>query len=72
MQGTKFTLFTDRKNLTYLNKDPIPKVMRWKVAIQEYNFDVAYTEGHKNVIADEFSRFCLKDLDAEPEQLIRC
>jgi hypothetical protein len=68
LQGTKFTLFTDHKNLTYLNKDPSPKVMRWKVAVQEYDFDVAYIEGHKNVIADGFSRLCPKDLDAELEQ----
>ena len=67
LQGTKFTLFTDHKNLTYLNKDPSPKVMRWKVAVQEYNFEVAYIEGHKNVIADGFSRLCPKDLDAELE-----
>jgi len=71
LQGTKFTLFTDHKNLTYLNKDPSPKVMRWKVAVQEYDFDVAYIEGHKNVIADGFSRLCPKDLDAELEQPIR-
>jgi hypothetical protein len=38
LQGIKFTLFTDHKNLTYLNKDPSPKVMRWKVAVQEYDF----------------------------------
>ena len=68
LQGTKFTLFTDHKNLTYLNKDPSPKVMRWKVAVQEYDFDVAYIEGRKNVIADGFSRLCPRDLDAELEQ----
>ena len=28
LQGSKFTLFTDHKNLTYLKKDPSPKVMR--------------------------------------------
>jgi hypothetical protein len=67
LQGTKFTLFTDHKNLTYLNKDPSPKFMRWKVAVQEYNFDVAYIEGHKNVLVDGFSRFCPKDLEAELE-----
>ena len=42
--------------------------MRWKVAVQEYDFDVAYIEGRKNVIADGFSRLCPRDLDAELEQ----
>ena len=67
LQDNKFTLFTDHKNLTYLNKDPSPKVMRWKVAVQEYDFSIAYIEGSKNVIADGFSRFCPKSLDADQE-----
>jgi hypothetical protein len=45
--------------------------MRWKVAVQEYNFDVAYIEGHKNVIADGFSRLCPRNLDEDEEQPIR-
>jgi hypothetical protein len=67
LQDTKFTLFTDHKNLTYLNKDPSPKVMRWKIAVQEYDFDLAYIEGKKNVVADGFSRLCPKNLDCENE-----
>ena len=69
LQGNKFTLFiTDHKNTTYLNKDPSPKVMRWKVAVQEYDFSIAYLEGSKNVIADGFSRFCPKNSETEEEE----
>lgn len=67
LQDTKFTLFTDHKNLTYLNKDPSPKVMRWKIAVQEYDFDLAYIEGKKNVVADGFSRLCPRNLECENE-----
>jgi hypothetical protein len=45
--------------------------MRWKVAVQEYDFDIAYIEGSKNIIADGFSRFCPKKLDAEEEEPTR-
>ena len=41
LQGVKFTLFTDHRNLTFLEKDPSPKVQRWRIAVQEYDFDVA-------------------------------
>jgi hypothetical protein len=56
----KFTLFTDHKNLTYISKDPNAKVMRWRLAVQDYDFDIAYIPGEDNIIADAFSRLCPK------------
>ena len=71
LQGVKFTLFTDHRNLTFLEKDPSPKVQRWRIAVQEYDFDVAFIEGVKNVIADGFSRLCPEDLEVDLEQPIQ-
>ena len=51
-----FTLRTDHANLTYVNDPPSPKVRRWKIAIQEYDFDLDFIEGEKNIVADAFSR----------------
>ena len=68
LRDIKFVLFTDHKNLTYLNNDPSPKVQRWKIAVQQYDFDIAYIEGEKNTVADGFSRFCPKDLTEEAEE----
>jgi hypothetical protein len=68
LQGVKFTLFTHHRNLTFLDKDPSPKVQRWRIAVQEYNFDVAFIEGVKNVAADGFSRLCPENLSADQEQ----
>jgi len=70
LQGVKFTLFTDHRNLTFLEKDPSPKVQRWRIAVQEYDFDVAFIEGVKNVAADGFSRLCPESLPADQEQPI--
>jgi len=70
LQGVKFTLFTDHRNLTFLDKDPSPKVQRWRIAVQEYDFDVAFIEGVKNVAADGFSRLCPENLAADQEQPI--
>jgi transposase InsO family protein len=56
IRDIKFTVRTDHKNLTYLNNESNPKVKRWKIAIQEYDFDIEYIPGDKNVVADGFSR----------------
>jgi transposase InsO family protein len=59
LRDVKFTLMTDHKNITFLNKHPSQKVMRWKLAIQEYDFDIIHIPGKDNIVADGFSRFCL-------------
>ena len=53
-----FTLRTDHKNLLYINDDGSAKVKRWKLQIQEYNFDIEHIAGEENVAADAFSRLC--------------
>jgi len=58
LRDTKFTLHTDHLNLTYLNLESSAKVKRWKLAIQEYDFDVKHVAGVRNVVADAFSRLC--------------
>jgi transposase InsO family protein len=51
-----FTIRTDHRNLTYLNNSANAKVNRWKMSIQNFNFDIEYLEGSKNIVADGFSR----------------
>lgn len=70
LRDNKFTLYTDHRNLTFINKDPSPKVQRWKIAVQEYDFDIAYIEGENNEVADPLSRFCPRNLSDEEEEAI--
>jgi len=56
LRGGQFSLFTDHKNLTFLNRPPSEKVMRWRLAIQEFDFRVAYIKGEINNVADALSR----------------
>jgi hypothetical protein len=49
-------LRTDHKNLTYVNDPPSPKVRRWKITLQEYDFSIDPIPGKENVAADAFSR----------------
>ena len=61
LRDTYFVLRTDHKNLTYINQEGSQKVRRWKLAIQEYNFDIEHIPGEENIAADAFSRLCLRE-----------
>ena len=54
----KFTLMTDHANLMYLKSTSDPKVLRWMVSIQEYDFEVEHIKGVDNKVADAFSSLC--------------
>ena len=56
LRDVHFILRTDHKNLTYINYGKSQKIMRWKMMIQEYDFDIEHVAGEENVIADAFSR----------------
>jgi len=58
LRDTYFVLRTDHKNLIYINQEGSQKVRRWKLAIQEYNFDIEHIPGEDNIAADAFSRLC--------------
>ena len=59
LRDRKFLLRTDHKNLVYLNTKGSQKVERWKMAMQEYDFDIEHVPGVENEIADAFSRLCV-------------
>ena len=58
LYSSKFILRTDHKNLTYINFEGSKKVLRWKMLLQQYDFEIEYIEGEKNVVADCMSRLC--------------
>ena len=66
LRDRHFTLRTDHKNLIYINDSGSPKVIRWKLALLEYDYDIEHIEGVKNIVADHMSRLCYlteEDLD---------
>lgn len=58
LYGRKFTLVTDHKPLIYIKnvKDPASRLARWKIQLENYEFEVVYKAGKKNVNADALSR----------------
>lgn len=56
--GRKFILYTDHKPLTYaINlKDPHSKLVRWKLRLEEFDYEIRHRPGKQNVVADGLSR----------------
>ena len=77
LEGSKFTLVTDHKALTSIltTKQTVPKLIRWALVLQSYDFDVQYRKGKLNCAADALSRrdydtsHCTNDdvIDAYPD-----
>ena len=54
----KFKIYTDHVALQWLLniKDPVGKLYRWAVLIQQYDFEIVYKKGSKHLNADTLSR----------------
>ena len=58
LKGRFFTIETDHRNLVYMANSLTPKVIRWRLRLLEFDFDVEHIAGEDNVVADALSR-CL-------------
>lgn len=56
--GHPFLVETDHRNLVYMEKAAAPKVVRWRLRLAEFDFEVRHIPGEQNVVADALSR-CL-------------
>ena len=58
LYGKQFTLQTDHRPLQFLStlQFESPRIMRWALAIQSYNFKVEHIKGKGNIDADFLSR----------------
>ncbi len=61
LQGAQFNILTDHRNITYILKTESKKILRWKLALQEFTFDVYHISGESNSEADILSRLFHKN-----------
>lgn len=56
--GRKFKIITDHKPLTWLFniKDPGSRLVRWRLKLEEYDYEIVYKAGKNNTNADALSR----------------
>src|SRR5690606_6864596 len=65
--GHHFIVETDHRNLLYLEKATSPKLVRWRLRLQEFDFELRHVAGRDNQVADALSRcFMIAEPD-EPE-----
>lgn len=58
LYGQKFTVESDHNPLVWIYKikDPTSRLARWRLKLEDYNFDVKYRKGKENQVADCLSR----------------
>lgn len=58
LHGRKFKVLTDHRSLQHFKTQPLlsNRQSRWKDVIANFDFDIEYIEGKKNVVADGLSR----------------
>lgn len=72
LYGNKFTIYTDHRPLAWLYslKEPNSKLTRWRLRLEEYNFDIHYKKGNQNTNADALSRIRINAIDDDIESMI--
>ena len=58
LRDRTFMIKTDHRNLTFLKNDSNAMVVRWSIALQEFDFQLEFVPGVENAIADAMSRLC--------------
>ena len=56
--GAQITIYCDHNPLQYIREcaPKSAKLLRWSLALQEFNIDFQYKKGSNNVVADWLSR----------------
>lgn len=65
LYGRRFIIRTDHKPLVYLfnMRDPSSRLLKFRLALEEYDFTVEYVRGKENAVADALSRICVTSKD---------
>ena len=65
LYGTRFKIVTDHKPLQWLFsvKEPNSKLIRWRLKLQEYDYEIVYKKGKQNSNADCLSRIQINPIE---------
>jgi hypothetical protein len=67
LYGRKFKIYTDHRPLVWLMnlKEPNSKLVRWRLKLEEFDYEIMYKKGKKNTNADALSRIQLDAIETE-------
>ncbi|CAH2090022.1 unnamed protein product [Euphydryas editha] len=68
--GRRFTIITDHKPLNWLFncKDPGSRLVRWRLKLEEYDYEIQYKKGKMNSNADALSRYPVNPVHEQNDQ----
>jgi hypothetical protein len=71
--GRKFQIVTDHKGLIWIFnvKDPSSRLMRWKLLVEEYDYEIQYRAGNRNCNADSLSRYPIQCFSVNVEEITK-
>lgn len=52
----EFIIETDHRNLVWMYQSEVPKIIRWHIYLQSFNFLIRHIPGKYNIVADMLSR----------------
>jgi hypothetical protein len=67
--GRRFAIVTDHKPLTWVFnvKDPSSRLLRWRLKLEEYDYEIVYKPGVRNTNADALSRINIPEVNTITE-----
>lgn len=70
LYGHSFTIITDHKPLQWLFncKDPGSRLIRWRLKLEEFEYEILHKKGKINTNADALSRFPVNPVNKRPSQ----
>jgi len=69
LYGQKFKIYTDHRPLVWLFnlKKPNSKLLRWRLRLEEYDYEIIHKKGSLNSNADALSRITIPNNAIETE-----
>ncbi|KAF9760601.1 Retrovirus-related Pol polyprotein from transposon 17.6 [Nosema granulosis] len=72
IQGQFIRIETDSRNCTFLNRKISTRIERWKILLNEFNFELVNIKGEDNTMADTLSRcFSVNDYEFTKDEYNR-
>ncbi|GKT30942.1 hypothetical protein ADUPG1_005695, partial [Aduncisulcus paluster] len=71
LRGRKFVVHTDHKNLKWIQNTKSAKVERWRTYLSDFEFELEYVPGKKNIVADTLSRIGHREVSLQPGEVIK-
>ena len=74
--GRHFKLITDQKSVSFMFHDKHQgkikndKILRWRIELSPFKYDIIYRPGAKNVVADTFSRMTCSHISSNNNSLL--